>query len=150
MEGPQANEFVHGAMKARVRPQENVVKVVTRRKLTWFGHITCHKSLTKMALHGIGSLQGEAHATGDVLDRQTERVDRTSTNPDEMGREQTCLAFLVTQMCRPCFPYDYAVKGQITDHGSRITDHGSRITVHGSLITDQGAPKIMEKKYFSK
>ena len=43
------NDFVHRT-KARVGPQEKLIGAVRGRKLEWFGHITRHKSLTKMLL----------------------------------------------------------------------------------------------------
>ena len=48
--GLKTKEFVHGAIKARVGPQGEVVGSVRRRELAWFGYTTRYESLTKMVL----------------------------------------------------------------------------------------------------
>ena len=47
-----ANESIHKEKKAQVDPQGNLVGAAKRRKVTWFCHITGHKSLVKIVLQG--------------------------------------------------------------------------------------------------
>ena len=46
------NESVREMVVAYVGPQEPLLATVKRRKLTWFGHVTRHDSLSKTILQG--------------------------------------------------------------------------------------------------
>ena len=48
----KTNEFVQRGIKARAGQQENLLGIVKRRKLAWFGHISRHNSLAKTVLQG--------------------------------------------------------------------------------------------------
>ena len=48
----KTNDSVHKEITARAGPQENLVGIVKRRKLAWFGHITRHDSLAKTVMQG--------------------------------------------------------------------------------------------------
>ena len=48
----KTSEFVQSDIKARGRRQENLLGIVKRRKLAWFGHISRHNSLAKTVLRG--------------------------------------------------------------------------------------------------
>ena len=48
----KTSEFVQRGIKARVGQQENLLGIVKRRKLAWFGHISRHNSLAKTVLQG--------------------------------------------------------------------------------------------------
>ena len=48
-----------------VGPQELLLATVRRWKLAWFGHVTCHDSLSKTVLQG----------AKEMLDGQHQRVD---------------------------------------------------------------------------
>ena len=111
----KTNEFLQRGIKARAGQQENLLGIGKRRKLAWFGHISRHNSLAKTVLQG--TLEGGRKRGRQVmLGRQPKRMDQTGLqwtgqpNPDEISREQTCLALAVT-MCRSCLPYDSTVKG---------------------------------------
>ena len=46
----KTNEFVRRGIKAQAGQQENLLGIVKRRKLAWFGHISRHNSLAKTVL----------------------------------------------------------------------------------------------------
>ena len=46
------SEFEQRGIKARAGQQENLLGIVKRRKLAWFGHISRHNSLAKTVLQG--------------------------------------------------------------------------------------------------
>ena len=48
----RTNEYVRNQVSALAGPQEPLLAVVKRRKLTWFGHVTRHDSLAKTILQG--------------------------------------------------------------------------------------------------
>ena len=48
----KTNEFVQRGIKVRAGQQENLIMIVKRRKLAWFGHISRHNSLAKTVLQG--------------------------------------------------------------------------------------------------
>ena len=48
----KTNEFVQRGIKARAGQQENLLGIVKRTKLAWFGHISRHNSLAKTVLQG--------------------------------------------------------------------------------------------------
>ena len=48
----KTNVFVQEQVAALAGPQEPLLAVVKRRKLTWFGHVTRHNSLSKTILQG--------------------------------------------------------------------------------------------------
>ena len=48
----KTNEFILRGIKARAGQQENLLRIVKRRKLAWFGHISRHNSLAKTVLQG--------------------------------------------------------------------------------------------------
>ena len=50
--GRKTNEFVQRGIKARTGQQENLLRIVKRRILAWFGHISRHNSLDKTVLQG--------------------------------------------------------------------------------------------------
>ena len=54
--GRKTNKFVQSGIKARAGQQENLLGIVKRRKLAWFGHISCRNSLVKSVL--LGTLEG--------------------------------------------------------------------------------------------
>ena len=94
--GRKTNEFVQRGIKARAGKQENLLGIVKRRKLAWFGHISRHNSLAKTVLQG--TLEG-----GRKRGRQVKcwadnlkKMDQTEQpNPDEISRGQTCRALAV-------------------------------------------------------
>lgn len=48
----KTNDFVRAQITSRAGPQEPLLVLVKRRKLTWFGHVTRHNSLPKTVLQG--------------------------------------------------------------------------------------------------
>ena len=48
----KTNEFVFAQVKTLAGPQEPLLTIVKRRKLSWFGHVTRHNGLTKTILQG--------------------------------------------------------------------------------------------------
>ena len=48
----KTNMFVQEQVETLAGPQEPLLAVVKRRKLTWFGHVTHHNSLSKTILQG--------------------------------------------------------------------------------------------------
>ena len=48
----KTDEFVQRGIKARAGQQENLLGIVKRRQLAWFGHISRHNSLAKTVLQG--------------------------------------------------------------------------------------------------
>ena len=91
----KTNEFVQSGIKARAGRQENLLWIVKRRKLAWFGHISRHNSLAKTVLQGTldgGRKRGrQVKCWANNLKEWT----RLATNPDEISREQSCLALAV-------------------------------------------------------
>ena len=61
----KTNEFVQRDIKARAGQQENLLGIVKRRKVAWFGHISRHNSLAKTELQG--TLGREAESAEDRL-----------------------------------------------------------------------------------
>ena len=60
----KTNEYVWDTVNAMAGPQEPLLAIVKRRKLTWYGHITRHDSLCKTVLQGtIEAATREDHAT---------------------------------------------------------------------------------------
>ena len=50
--GHKTNDYVRSTITSLVGPHEPLLATVKRRKLTWFGHITRHDSLSKTILQG--------------------------------------------------------------------------------------------------
>lgn len=48
----RTNEYVRAKVTALAGPQEPLLAIVKRRKLTWFGHVTRHNTLPKTILQG--------------------------------------------------------------------------------------------------
>ena len=93
----RTNEFVYGAIKARVGPQEKTDQGIEKKASVVLPHHSPQKPDEKGAA---GNTRGgqKLRVTGKVLGRQLERVDQNGQpNPEEMGRGQTCLAFAVMQ-----------------------------------------------------
>ena len=44
------NEEVHAKIQQAIGPQEDLLTIVKRRKLQWYGHVSCSSSLTKTIL----------------------------------------------------------------------------------------------------
>ena len=55
------NEEVHAKIQQAIGPHENLLITVKRRKLQWYGHVSCSSGLAKTILQGTvkeGSRQG--------------------------------------------------------------------------------------------
>ena len=48
----KTNEYVRSQVESLVGPQEPLLAIVKRRKLTWYGHVTRHNTLPKTILQG--------------------------------------------------------------------------------------------------
>ena len=48
----KSNDFVKNQVTALAGPQEPLLALVKKRKLSWFGHVTRHNSLPKTVLQG--------------------------------------------------------------------------------------------------
>ena len=48
----ETNDLVRSMINLLAGPQEPLLATVKRRKLAWFGHVTCHYSLSKTILQG--------------------------------------------------------------------------------------------------
>ena len=92
----KTNEFLQRGIKIRAGQQENLLGIVKRRKLAWFGHISRQNSLAKTVLQG--TLEGGRKRGSQVKcwADNPKRMDQTGQpNPDEISRGQTCLALAV-------------------------------------------------------
>ena len=56
------NEEVHGKIKQAIGPREDLLTMVKRRKLQWYGHVFRSSGLTKTILQG--TLKGERRQSG--------------------------------------------------------------------------------------
>ena len=45
-------EEVRGKIQQAVGPHEDILTIVKRRKLQWYGHVSCLSGLAKTVLHG--------------------------------------------------------------------------------------------------
>ena len=46
------NEEVRAKVQQATAPQEDLLTIVKRRKLQWYGHVSCSSGLTKTILQG--------------------------------------------------------------------------------------------------
>ena len=46
------NEEVHALIQQAIGPHENLLSIVKRRKLQWYGHVSCSSGLAKTILQG--------------------------------------------------------------------------------------------------
>ena len=51
------NEEVRAKIQQAIGPQEDLLTIVKRRKLQWYGHVSCSSSLAKTIL--VGTVKGE-------------------------------------------------------------------------------------------
>ena len=104
----KTNEFVQRGIKVRAGQQENLLGIVKRRKLAWFGHFSRHNSLAKTVLQGTlegGRKRGrQVKCWADNLKEWTRQDSPTLTRLAEPGAR-------CHTMCRLCLPYDSTVKG---------------------------------------
>ena len=56
------NEKVHGKIHQGIGPREDLLTMVKRRKLQWYGHVSRSSGLTKTILQG--TLKGERRQSG--------------------------------------------------------------------------------------
>ena len=69
------NEEVHAKIQQKIGPHEDLLTIVKRRKLWWYGHISCSSGLAKTILQG--SKRGKkARQTDEEVGRQYQGMDR--------------------------------------------------------------------------
>lgn len=104
----KSNEQVRAQMATLVGPQEPLLVTVKRRKLSWFGHVTRHDSMTKIILQG--TLEG-GRWRGRQMKSWMDNI-KEWTAPLWSGRQRTEEAggaWLIT--CPSCLPYDPSDQG---------------------------------------
>ena len=74
------NEEVRAKIQQAIGPNEDLLTIVKRRKLQWYGHISRSSGLAKIILKGI--VKGEAET------RQTEEMGRQYQGMDRPGVHQ--------------------------------------------------------------
>ena len=74
------NKEVHTKIQQAIRPREDLLTIVKRCKLQWYGNVSCSSGLAKIILKGI--VKGEAET------RQTEEMGRQYQGMDRPGVHQ--------------------------------------------------------------
>ena len=67
------NEKIHAKLKQAIRPNKDLLTIVKRHKLKWYGHVSCSSGLAKTILQGTvkgGRRQGRQRKRWEDKDRE--------------------------------------------------------------------------------
>ena len=70
------NEEVRSKIQQTIGPQEDLLTTVKRRKLQWYGHVSCSLGLAKTILQGHSERGKKTKQTEEEVGRQHQGMDR--------------------------------------------------------------------------
>ena len=100
----KTNNWVRSKINFFVGPEKPHLATVTRRKLAWFRHVTCHDSLSKITLHSplesrlwLLKAMAELHSTGSCCRKDWKRLCAESSvmSPDDSIGQGTDLNYCI-------------------------------------------------------
>ena len=83
------NEEVRAKIHQAIGPQEDLLTIVKRRKLRWYGHVSCSSSLAKTILQGTVKGGRRQKQTEEEVGRQHQEMDRPGVRqvPEGSGEQ---------------------------------------------------------------
>ena len=69
-------EEAHAKIQQAIGPQEDLLTTVKRRKLQWYGHVSCSLGLAKTILQGHSERGKKTKQTEEEVGRQHQGMDR--------------------------------------------------------------------------
>ena len=103
------NEEVRAKIQQAIGPHEDLLSTVKRRKLQWYGHVSCSSDLAKTILQG--TVKGKkARQTEEEVERH-QGMDRPGGRqfPEDSGEERKMKGTGCKEICGA--PTTFAVKG---------------------------------------
>ena len=85
-----ANEKVHAKTQQAIGPHQDLLTIVKRHKLQWYGHASCLSGLAKTILQGTDSERGKkTRQTEEEVGRQHQGMDRPGVRqvPEGSGEQ---------------------------------------------------------------
>ena len=81
------NEEVHAKIQQAIRPHEDLLTTVKRRKLQWYGHVSRSSGLAETILQG--TVKGGTRQTEEEMGRQLQGMDRPAVRqvPEDSGEQ---------------------------------------------------------------
>ena len=83
------NEDVHAKIQQAIAPHEDLLTTVKRRKLQWYGHVSCSLGLAKTILQGHSERGKKTKQTEEEVGRQHQGMDRRGVHqvPEGSGEQ---------------------------------------------------------------
>ena len=83
------NEEVHAKIQQPTRPHEDLLTIIKRCKLQWYGHVSCSSGLAKTILQGTVKGGKKTRQTEVEVGRQHQGVDRPGVHqvPEGSGEQ---------------------------------------------------------------
>ena len=84
------NEEVCAKIQQAIGPHEDLLAIVKRCKLQWYGHVCCSSGLAETILQGTVKGRGKTRQTEEEMGRQHQGMDRPGVNqiPEGSGEER--------------------------------------------------------------